>query len=112
MLLYISTYCVHTLNTKTIHSSLSSLKHFHQRNRFTECEAGSNEVKTSKSWIQCNCTCPCGSRAQQKEKPQQTEVSTVVDTDVKCHLSGLPTKGKDIVIRFIIEYSSLMDFGP
>jgi hypothetical protein len=25
---------------------------------------------------------------------------------------ALPTKGKDIVLRFIIEYSSLMDFGP
>jgi hypothetical protein len=25
---------------------------------------------------------------------------------------ALPTKGKDIVFRFIIEYSSLKDFGP
>ncbi len=28
------------------------------------------------------------------------------------HLLALHTKGKDIVFRFIIEYSSLMDFGP
>jgi hypothetical protein len=27
-------------------------------------------------------------------------------------LLALHTKGKDIVFRFIIEYSSLMDFGP
>jgi hypothetical protein len=27
-------------------------------------------------------------------------------------LLALPTKAKDIVFRFIIEYSSLMDFGP
>jgi hypothetical protein len=26
-------------------------------------------------------------------------------------LLALPTKGKDIVFRFIIEYSSLRDFG-
>jgi hypothetical protein len=26
-------------------------------------------------------------------------------------LFGLPYQGKDIVFRFIIEYSSLMDFG-
>jgi hypothetical protein len=25
---------------------------------------------------------------------------------------GLADEGKDIVFRFIIEYSSLMDFGP
>jgi hypothetical protein len=25
---------------------------------------------------------------------------------------GLPYQGKDIVFRFIIEYSSLRDFGP
>jgi hypothetical protein len=25
---------------------------------------------------------------------------------------GLTDQGKDIVFRFIIEYSSLMDFGP
>jgi hypothetical protein len=25
---------------------------------------------------------------------------------------ALPTKAKDIVLRFIIEYSSLRDFGP
>jgi hypothetical protein len=28
------------------------------------------------------------------------------------HILGLACQGKDIVIRFIIEYSSLMDFGP
>jgi hypothetical protein len=28
------------------------------------------------------------------------------------HLLALPTKGKDIVFRFIIEYISLRDFGP
>jgi hypothetical protein len=27
-------------------------------------------------------------------------------------LLALPYQGKDIVIRFMIEYSSLMDFGP
>jgi hypothetical protein len=27
-------------------------------------------------------------------------------------LLALPTKGKDSVFRFIIEYSSLRDFGP
>jgi hypothetical protein len=27
-------------------------------------------------------------------------------------LALLPTKAKDIVCRFIIEYGSLMDFGP
>jgi hypothetical protein len=27
-------------------------------------------------------------------------------------LLALPTQGKDIVFRFIIEYSSLRDFGP
>jgi len=27
-------------------------------------------------------------------------------------LLALPTQGKDIVFGFIIEYSSLMDFGP
>ncbi len=27
-------------------------------------------------------------------------------------MSALPTKGKDMVFRFIIEYSSLRDFGP
>jgi hypothetical protein len=27
-------------------------------------------------------------------------------------LLALPTKAKDIVFRFIIEYSSLRDFGP
>jgi hypothetical protein len=27
-------------------------------------------------------------------------------------LLALPTKGKDIVFRFIIEYNTLMDFGP
>jgi len=28
------------------------------------------------------------------------------------HLLALSTKGKDIVFRFIIEYCSLIDFGP
>jgi hypothetical protein len=28
-----------------------------------------------------------------------------------CHFIGLAYQGKDIVFRFIIEYSSLMDFG-
>jgi hypothetical protein len=27
-------------------------------------------------------------------------------------LLALPTQGKDIVFRFVIEYSSLRDFGP
>ncbi len=27
-------------------------------------------------------------------------------------LLALPTKAKDIVFRFLIEYSSLRDFGP
>jgi hypothetical protein len=29
-----------------------------------------------------------------------------------CVFVGLAYQGKDIVFRFIIEYSSLMDFGP
>jgi hypothetical protein len=29
-----------------------------------------------------------------------------------CLLALLPTKAKDIVFRFIIEYGRLMDFGP
>ncbi len=53
-----STYCVHTLNTKKISSDLNSL------NTFTK-ETGSNKVKTSKSWIQCNSPCPYGGKAQQ-----------------------------------------------
>jgi hypothetical protein len=28
-----------------------------------------------------------------------------------CHFIGLAYQGKDVVFRFIIEYSSLMDFG-
>jgi hypothetical protein len=28
------------------------------------------------------------------------------------HFVGLAYKGKDIVFRFIIDYGSLMDFGP
>jgi hypothetical protein len=28
------------------------------------------------------------------------------------NLLALPTKGKGIVFRFIVEYSSLRDFGP
>jgi hypothetical protein len=42
-------------------------------------------------------------------------VHTMPMTDVQpnIYLSALPTKGKDIVVfRFIIEYSSLRDFGP
>jgi hypothetical protein len=31
---------------------------------------------------------------------------------LRYHLLALPTKDKDIVFRFIIEYSSFMDFGP
>jgi hypothetical protein len=31
---------------------------------------------------------------------------------MRSHLLALPTKGKDIVFRFIIEYNSLRDFGP
>jgi hypothetical protein len=30
----------------------------------------------------------------------------------QCEFVGLAYQGKDIVFRFIIEYSSLMDFGP
>jgi hypothetical protein len=29
-----------------------------------------------------------------------------------CRFVGLAYQGKDIMFRFIIEYSSLMDFGP
>jgi hypothetical protein len=29
-----------------------------------------------------------------------------------CDFVGLAYQGKDIMFRFIIEYSSLMDFGP
>jgi hypothetical protein len=29
-----------------------------------------------------------------------------------CFIVGLAYQGKDIVFRFIIEYSSLRDFGP
>jgi hypothetical protein len=29
-----------------------------------------------------------------------------------CYFVGLAYQGKDIVFRFIIEYSSLRDFGP
>jgi hypothetical protein len=31
---------------------------------------------------------------------------------LKKHSSGLACQGNDIVFRFIIEYSTLMDFGP
>jgi hypothetical protein len=37
-----STYCVHTVNTKTIRSDLNSL------NTFTKCDTGSNKVKLPK----------------------------------------------------------------
>jgi len=33
------------------------------------------------------------------------------ESSTKCFI-GLAYQGKDIVFRFIIEYSSLMDFGP
>jgi hypothetical protein len=32
--------------------------------------------------------------------------------DLFCSLFGLAYKGQNIVFRFIIEYSSLWDFGP
>jgi hypothetical protein len=36
----------------------------------------------------------------------------VLASIVDGYFVGLAYRGKDIVFRFIIEYSSLMDFGP
>jgi len=34
------------------------------------------------------------------------------ENTISHNLFGLAYQGKDIVFRFIIQYSSLMDFGP
>jgi hypothetical protein len=36
----------------------------------------------------------------------------LVFVSLQCYLLALPFVGKDIVFRFNIEYSRLMDFGP
>jgi hypothetical protein len=46
-MLYIYVLCPHSEHQKNLFQSKQS-KHFHQRNRFTECEAGSNKVKLPK----------------------------------------------------------------
>jgi hypothetical protein len=37
---------------------------------------------------------------------------SLVSTEVSWNLLALPTKAKDSVFTFIIEYRSLWDFGP
>jgi hypothetical protein len=54
MMLCIYQLCPHSERQKNICSNFNSLKHFHQRNRFTKCDTSFNKVKTSKSWIECN----------------------------------------------------------
>jgi hypothetical protein len=39
-------------------------------------------------------------------------LKTWLQASIVAILIGLAYQGKDIVFRFIIEYSSLMDFGP
>ncbi len=40
------------------------------------------------------------------------ELYIVLESTETSFLALLTKQGKDIVFRFIIEYSSLMDFGP
>jgi hypothetical protein len=40
------------------------------------------------------------------------QTTTIVVGEYDLSFIGLALVGKDIVFRFIIEYSSLMDFGP
>jgi hypothetical protein len=41
-----------------------------------------------------------------------TQINKVLATCFKVKFIGLAYQGKDTVFRFIIEYSSLRDFGP
>jgi hypothetical protein len=57
-------------------------------------------------WVQINLTSKMG-KNQMREK--KTENFTCF---LACLFVGLAYQGKDIVFRFITEYSSLRDFGP
>jgi hypothetical protein len=91
-MLYIYLLCPNSEHRKNLFQSKQS-KHFHQRNQFTECEAGSNKVKLPKVGSNAIVHVPQG-QGPTKEKPQQTELSSVVDTDVTCYLLALPTKAR------------------
>jgi hypothetical protein len=45
-------------------------------------------------------------------KPTNSAALCCMESWNPIYLMALPTKGKDIVFRFIIEYSSLWDFSP
>jgi hypothetical protein len=50
-------------------------------------------------------------RERERERERVQERKRRGSTPTKCFV-GLAYQGKDIVFRFIKEYSSLMDFGP
>jgi hypothetical protein len=58
-MLYIYLLCPHSEHQKNPFQSKQS-KHFHQRNRFTQCETGSNKVKLPK--VGSNAIVPVGSK--------------------------------------------------
>jgi hypothetical protein len=63
-MLYISTYCVHTLNTQKNAFQTKQSKHFHKRNRFTSCETSSNKVKLPKVGSNAIVPAPTGPNKQ------------------------------------------------
>jgi len=71
-MLYIYLLCPHSKHQKKPFQSKQS-KHFHQRNRFTKCETGSNKVKLPKVGSNAIVPVPVGGRAEQIKASQNLE---------------------------------------